>query len=209
MVVSPVATENTCTECVQRSHPKNGLREKWCFHAHLNSHGKGKGVNTWDIYIYTMEMGDDASTMVQLRKNNILLNYLSFLSRKITTMPYLPVWWASFNEWTEWYTSLHNSFWWGVSEIQSPSYSYTARRMLVVDKWSQARWYASLRWSLRVIRGFGIKSGQPSFSLFLSFFFFLFCNCYHHVACIYMISNLATSVPKCLSLINPLHKILR
>jgi len=30
----------------------------------------------------------------------------------------------------------------GVSEILSPSYSYTARRMLVVDKWSQARWYA-------------------------------------------------------------------
>ena len=80
MVVSPVATENTCTECVQRSHPKNGLREKWCFHAHLNSHGKGKGVNTWDIYIYTMEMWSDAWTMVQLRKNNVLLPtfFLSF-----------------------------------------------------------------------------------------------------------------------------------
>ena len=77
---SPVATENTCTECVQRSHPKNGLREKWCFHAHLNSHGKGKAVNTWDIYIYTMEMWSDAWTMVQLRKNNVLLTtfFLSF-----------------------------------------------------------------------------------------------------------------------------------
>jgi hypothetical protein len=41
----------------------------------------------------------------------------------------------------------------------------------VVDKQSQAQWYASLRSSLRGIRGFGIKSGQPSFSL--SFFCFL------------------------------------
>jgi len=98
----------------------------------LSWEGKREWGWTLGTYIYTMEMGDDASTMVQLRKNNILLNYLSFLSRKITTMPYLPVWWASFNEWTEWYTSLHNSFWWGVSEIHSPSYSYTARRMLVV-----------------------------------------------------------------------------
>jgi hypothetical protein len=37
-------------------------------------------VNTWDIYIYTMEMGGDAWTMVQLQKNNILPTtfFLSF-----------------------------------------------------------------------------------------------------------------------------------
>jgi len=134
--VSPVATENTCTRCFQRSHPKKGWGKNGAFMptSTLMASWEGKREWGWTLgtYIYTMEMGDDASTMVQLRKNNILLNYLSFLSRKITTMPYLPVWWASFNEWTEWYTSLHNSFWWGVSEIHSPSYSYTARRMLVV-----------------------------------------------------------------------------
>jgi hypothetical protein len=71
------------------------LREKWCFPAHLNSHGhvKGKGVNhLGHIYIYTVGVG--MMMPGQLPKNNhiLLTNLLPFLLRKITTMPYLPAW---------------------------------------------------------------------------------------------------------------------
>jgi len=53
--------------------------------------GKGKGGNTWDIYIYSGGDGDDAWTMVHFQKNILPTFFFPFL-RKITTMHYLPAW---------------------------------------------------------------------------------------------------------------------
>jgi len=57
--VSPVATENTCTRCFQRSHPKKGWGENGAFMPTSTLMGgeKGMGVNTWDIYLHDGDGG--------------------------------------------------------------------------------------------------------------------------------------------------------
>lgn len=56
------------------------LREKWCFHAHLNSRGRKR--ERWEhlghIYLHNGGDGDDAWTMVHLQKNILPTFFLSF-----------------------------------------------------------------------------------------------------------------------------------
>jgi len=56
--------------------------------------GKGKGGNTWDIYIYTMvEMGMMMPGQWYIFKRIYYLpSFFPFFLRKVTTMHYLPAW---------------------------------------------------------------------------------------------------------------------
>jgi hypothetical protein len=95
----------------QRSHPQKkswGKNGAFLPTSTLMAMWREKGWTTWDIYIFIYTVGVGMMMPGQLPKNNhiLLTNLLPFLLRKITTMPYLPAWWASFNKWTEWYTSL-------------------------------------------------------------------------------------------------------
>lgn len=146
--ISPVATKEKYMYMISEDPIQRDLREKWCFHAHLNSRGmewNGMGkVGTLGTYIYLHngDGDDDAWTMVHLQKNILPTFFLSFLT-KITTMHYLPAWWASFNKWTEWYTSLDTSN----SVCDSKPINIYIYRKENADGW---HWWASLQWSLRV-----------------------------------------------------------
>lgn len=95
--ISPVATKEKYMYMISEDPIQRDLREKWCFHAHLNSRGmewNGMGkVGTLGTYIYLHngDGDDDAWTMVHLQKNILPTFFLSFLT-KITTMHYLPAW---------------------------------------------------------------------------------------------------------------------